>query len=88
MTDYNRGNLNLDAAVEAYGRGVPVVVLSTDEDLLHGEETLQVIARLGTALRFLTIRDVSVDDWKNSDWPEVLESARQVFMEEGGFELE
>jgi hypothetical protein len=29
-----------------------------------------------------------VDDWKNSDWPEVLEAARQIFVEEGGFELQ
>lgn len=87
MTDFNRGNLNLDAAIEAYSGGLPVVVLSTDGGPIHGTETLDVITQLGTPMKCLTIHGVPVDDWNNSDWPEVLEAARQVFMEQGRFKL-
>jgi len=87
MTFFNRGNLNLDAAVEAYSRGVPVIVLSTDDKyLLHGRETADMVAQLGTTMKCLMIHDVSGEDWNNSDWLEVLEAARRVFMEKGGFE--
>ena len=84
---FNRGNLNLDVAVEAYSKGMPVVVCSAEGSVIHGQETLQAMIELGTPLKCATIYEVSVDDWNNSDWPEVLEAARRVFMERGGFEL-
>jgi hypothetical protein len=82
-----RGKLSLDGALEAYSRGVPVVLLSTRGDLLHGRETLEVIAKLGTELECLTVPDVSADVWEKSAWPEVLEAARQVFVKQRGFDL-
>ena len=85
--DFNPGNLNLGVAVESYSRGIPVVVISGDGCLLHGRETVDVIAQLGTALKSFVIHGVSGDDWNNSDWPELLEAARQVFMEQGGFRI-
>ena len=88
MIAYNRGTLDLDAALEAYSRGIPVVVISSDKDLLHGRETLEVITSLGAQLECLTIRGISADDWKNSDWPEVLEAARKLLFEQGGFQLQ
>jgi hypothetical protein len=84
---FNRGNLDLDAAVEAYSKGIPVVVRSPDGGLLHGQETLEVIVSVGVPLECCVIRNISVDDFNNSDWPEVLEAARTVFMERGGFTI-
>jgi hypothetical protein len=84
---WNRGNLNLDAAVEAYSKGTPVIMYAEGGGVIHGRETLEVITRLGTPLDYVEIHDVSVEDWNNSHWPEVLEAARQVFMKQGGFKL-
>lgn len=63
--------------VDARGESAPI----------HGRETLEVIIHLGTAIECLTIRGVPLDDWNDSDWPEVLEAARLVFMKQGGFSL-
>lgn len=86
MTYCNRGNINLDAAVAAYSSGVPVIVYSTEKQVLHGRETLEAIVQLGTPLSCAIFEDISVDDWNNSDWPEVLEAARVVCMKQGGFD--
>lgn len=83
----NRGKLNLDCAVQAYSEGKPVVVRANDGSLLHGQQTLEAIRSLGTGLECLVVEDISAVDWNNSDWPELLEAAREVFMQRGGFEL-
>jgi hypothetical protein len=87
-TYFNRGNLDLNAAVEAYSKGTPVIVYTPEGGVIHGRETMKVIIDTGAALECVAIHGVSVDDWNNSDWPEVLEAARQVFMQQGGFKLQ
>jgi hypothetical protein len=64
-----------------------VIVYSTEGGVIHGRETMKAVIDTGIQLECLAIHDVAVDDWNNSDWPEVLEAARQVFMKRGGFKF-
>jgi hypothetical protein len=64
-----------------------VVIRSAKGSVLHGQETLEMIKSLGAALECVVIEKVPVADWNDSDWPEVLEAARRVFMEQGRFEV-
>jgi len=54
---------------------------------LHGEETLKAIVDTGVHMECVVISGVSEDDWDDSDWPEALEDARQIFMKHGGFTI-
>ena len=83
----NSTNLSLDHAVRAYAEGHPVIIFENGGGLIHGQETLEVIRATGIQLACVTIRGVPLDDWNNSDWPEMLEAARRVFMQKGGFNL-
>jgi hypothetical protein len=62
----------------------PVVVLAGaggKEGRLHGEETLKTIVDTQMPTRVLTIRGVDVEQWNASEWPEILEAARRLFMQ-------
>ena len=72
--------LDLDDAVHEYSEGRAVVVKATDGGVLHGRETLQAIIDTGASLECSVIRDVDREQFEASDWPEILEAARQVFM--------
>ena len=68
-------------AVEAYFRGQPVVVRSSENNLLHGEETLKTIAGLDLPLNCFLVENVPQDKYDASEWPEILERLRQTYME-------
>ena len=88
MTPFHRGAIDLDAAVEAYAKGYPVVVFAAGDALVHGKQTLEAIAQLGFGLNTIVIRQpFTVQEFEATDWPEVLEAARHTFMEQGGFEI-
>jgi len=72
----------LEGAVAAYATGTPVVVLAKDESvILHGEDTLQSIARLNLPLEAFVVTGVDVDEWNASDWPGILEAGRLLFVQ-------
>jgi hypothetical protein len=72
----------LNRAVEAYRNGTPVVVLSDDKGILHGTETLQAIKDTGVAMACLIIEGIPAAQFNETDWPEKLEAARRLFMED------
>jgi hypothetical protein len=45
-------------AVVSYSKGMPVVVLTPDESVLHGEDTLKAIVDLGCGLHVHMVRDI------------------------------
>jgi hypothetical protein len=75
--------LALRTAVDAYRNRFPVVVLDEEEHLLHGAETLQAIVDLGIELQCFKVSGVNRKNFEESEWPEVLEAARRVFMKDG-----
>jgi hypothetical protein len=81
IDDEFRWQAPLTQAVEAYRRGRPVVVQSSENHLLHGEETLRTIADLDLPLKCFTVQNVPQDKYDASDWPEILEAARRTYME-------
>jgi len=70
----------LTGAFLAYTEGHPVIVLDEDEAVLHGGETLKSIVDLEMHLDAAVVRGVPRDYFESTPWPEVLEAARQVFM--------
>lgn len=58
-----------------------MVVLSDSEGLLHGHETLETVVSLNLPLEATVIVGIPAEEYYNSEWPEILEAARQVFME-------
>ena len=81
MTHNSEIDSILGEAVAAYKYGCPVVVLSEENDLLHGEETLKTIKDLGLSLKCRIFKGVPLKYWNDTDWPEILEAARLVFMQ-------
>ena len=73
--------LDLQEAVNAYRHGLPVVVLDRDENLLYGTETLEIIAQTSVSLQCKVIDGIDRIAFEESDWPEILEAARLVFMQ-------
>ena len=71
---------DLNRAVKSYASGRPVVVLSTEGTLLHGSQTLEMIISLKLPLEVVVVRHVPQDLYEATDWPAILEAARQVFM--------
>jgi hypothetical protein len=71
-------------ATELYGAGRPVVVFTQGQSvLLHGAETLQAI--IGTECpRETSVVElpISLEDWERSDWPEIFEAARQLYLKD------
>lgn len=63
-------------AFQAYQSGVPVVILDKSGSPIHVREELQSIDRL---TKCFVVRDVHVDQWNASEWPQNLEAARQVY---------
>jgi hypothetical protein len=59
---------------------LPVVVLDEQGNILHGEETLRAIVDTNASLGVLTIEGINRERFEASDWPEMLEAAREVFM--------
>jgi hypothetical protein len=70
-------------AIEAYRKNMPVIVRSAAGDLLHGAEDLRNIVDTQAPLTCTIIRlDISVDDWNASEWPEIFEAARHLWLSE------
>lgn len=74
----------LNEAVAAYSDGRPVVVRDENGSLLHGEEFLKGIVALGQSMPdfrmgAIVFHGVSRKYFESTDWPEILEAARQVF---------
>jgi hypothetical protein len=74
-------------AVTSYSKGTPVVVLSPDESVLHGKDTLKAIVELGCDLQVNIVRDIDRGAFEATDYPEILEAARRVWLERGGFSV-
>ena len=76
--------LNSDAlfgALHAYIEGFPVVVFATNGAVIHGTETLEGIRDGGTALNVACQYGINGQEFFASDWPYMLEAARQNFMQ-------
>jgi hypothetical protein len=69
----------LNRAVDAYKAGQPVVVLDEEGHHLHGEDFLKGVADLDMPMRAFVVTGISRAYFEATDWPEVLEAARQVF---------
>jgi len=72
----------MEKAFEAYESGTPVVILDKNGHMLHGDDTCKTVVELKMPLKILQINDVDQHLFNASDWPERLEAARQVFMED------
>ena len=71
---------NLNRAInEGYRAGKPVIVLSNEGRVLHGRKELEACVRSGTSVSSAVIRGIKTEEWLKSDWPETMETARQVF---------
>jgi hypothetical protein len=71
---------NLFRALLAYAEGSPVVVFDDKGYLLHGEETLKGAVAAEATLQSLIVTCIPKKEFEASDWPELLEAARQNFM--------
>ena len=77
---YDKFTEQMQGALGAYKSGRPVVVLGKDETAIHGRDELQAIIDLKMPMECFTIHGIDVDAWNASDWPEILEAARQVYL--------
>jgi hypothetical protein len=71
-----------ELALEAYRGDRPVVVFSAEsKNLLHGAEDLESMkaAQIELTCAVLVI-DGTADDWNASDWPEIFEAARRLWL--------
>jgi hypothetical protein len=68
-------------AVNAYRNGQPVVVISSADEPLHGREVLETVRDLAMPLEAFFVKGVDVKLWNTSEYPEMLEAARKLFME-------
>ena len=80
MTDMSPEN-GKRIAMDAYAKNLPVIVFSNEGSLLHGKEELQAINRSGAELNCTILRRVcSLPEWEASEWPEIFEAARGVWL--------
>jgi hypothetical protein len=75
----------LFAALLAYIEGMPVVVFAPNKAILHGEETLKGIIAANVPISCFTVTGIIPELFNASDWPDMLESAYQVFIRGGTF---
>jgi hypothetical protein len=66
-------------AFQAYQSGRPVAILDKSGSVIHGREELEAIDQLSMTECFV-VRNVDVDQWNASEWPEILEAARQFYL--------
>jgi len=72
-TEFNK------AINEGYRNGNAVIVFSSTGDLLHGREELEASVQSGKDILGHVIYGIDREAWNLSEWPEILEAARQVF---------
>ena len=78
MSELSHQN-GMQLATETYSKGLPVIVFSMNEELLHGAEELKAILALNAPLEAHILRlDNTVEDWNRSQWPEIFEAARRL----------
>lgn len=71
----------MTVAVAAYQNDKPVIVFSTEGNLLHGNDDLQGLASIEIAANCLVIRGFcSQAEWNDSNWPEVFAAAHELWM--------
>jgi len=76
-------DLGKQTATDAYKKGMPVIVFSADHKLLHGADDLEGIVGTQVSLDCTVLRmDFSVDAWNSSDWPEIFEAVRQMWLKD------
>lgn len=76
----------------AYIKGIPSVVFDNkcnpetkEGTILHGRETLEGIIAAKVGMNMQTIYGIDKGKFLASDWPEMLESARDIYMRGGTF---
>jgi hypothetical protein len=69
----------LKKAVESYKQGHPVVILDEQGAPIHGREFLENIVATGFAMEVVIVAGVPVTYWNDSDWPEILAAAHDVY---------
>ena len=75
--------VGMQIALAAYNTGRPVIVFSTEGNLLHGVDELKAIVDTQVGLECQVIRpEVSQSQWNESEWPEVFEAARSLWLSE------
>ena len=73
----------MQLATETYSRGLPVIVFSVNEELLHGVEDLKAIIAMNAPLEANVIRlENTAEDWNQSKWPEIFAAARQLWLQD------
>ena len=74
-------NVGMQIAHEAYSTGRPVIVFSTEGRVLHGVDELKAIVDTEVGMECEVIRpDISQSQWNESDWPEIFEAARRLWL--------
>ena len=71
-----------ERVLAAYQQGRPVVLFDKEGNVLHGKETLEVVAQTGARIETLRIGDIDRQEFETSDLPELCEAARQVWLED------
>ena len=72
----------MQLATENYSKGLPVIVFSVNEELLHGAEDLKAILAMNAPLEANVIRlDNTAEDWNQSNWPEIFEAAGRLWLQ-------
>ena len=66
-------------AFRAYQSGKPVIILDKSGSAIHGKAKLEAIDD-STLQECFLVRDVDVDQWNASEWPDILEATRQVYL--------
>ena len=66
----------MELALHLYEIGEPVVLKGKDGRIIHGEETLKIIG----VNKCRVIDSIDFDEWKISQWPQLLEGARQGWL--------
>jgi hypothetical protein len=72
----------IQLAVKAYSEANgPVVVVTSDDHYAYSREDLQSIVDLGLTVTGGIVKiDATLAEWNASDWPEIFEATRQLWL--------
>jgi len=77
------GNLKwvADAVEKSYRvDGKPVIIRSKEDEVLHGQQTIEMAAGIGVGLNAKAILNIDRSEFEASDLPEFCEAERQAWL--------
>lgn len=70
----------VDTVIKAYRAGVPVIVLSKDGSILHGEQTLRWINETGVSIKAVRIQGIDRQAFEGCELRAICEAAREAWL--------